>query len=66
MLADENQGREQTVFSCGYNGWADVPEEEREGLDVFEASCCRPTPTPPVTAPTHLLLPSRIPERKAA
>jgi hypothetical protein len=26
------------VFSCDYNGWADVPEEEREGIDAFEAS----------------------------
>jgi hypothetical protein len=24
------------VFSCDYNGWADVPEEEREGIDTFE------------------------------
>jgi hypothetical protein len=28
--------KEDAVFSCDYNGWADVPEEEREGLDVFE------------------------------
>jgi len=26
------------VFSCDYNGWADVPEEEREGIDAFEAT----------------------------
>lgn len=25
------------MFSCDYNGWADVPEEEREGIDAFEA-----------------------------
>jgi hypothetical protein len=25
------------MLSCDYNGWADVPEEEREGLDVFES-----------------------------
>jgi len=25
------------VFSCDYNGWADVPEEEREAIDAFEA-----------------------------
>ena len=24
------------MFSCDYNGWADVPEEEREGIDAFE------------------------------
>jgi len=26
------------MFSCNYNGWADVPEEEREALDAFEAA----------------------------
>jgi hypothetical protein len=26
------------VFSCNYNGWADVPEEEREGIEAFEAA----------------------------
>ncbi|HEV2083678.1 MAG TPA: hypothetical protein VGR09_01235 [Gemmatimonadales bacterium] len=26
------------MFSCDYNGWADVPEEEREGIDAFEAA----------------------------
>lgn len=31
------------MFSCDYNGWADVPEEEREGLDAFEA---RGAPSP--------------------
>jgi hypothetical protein len=30
--------RSRTVFSCNYNGWADVPEEEREGIDAFEAA----------------------------
>jgi hypothetical protein len=29
---------EPYVFSCDYNGWADVPEEEREGIDAFEAA----------------------------
>jgi len=24
------------VFSCDYNGWTDVPEAEREAIDVFE------------------------------
>ena len=28
---------ELKVYSCDYNGWADVPEEEREGIDAFEA-----------------------------
>jgi hypothetical protein len=31
-------GKERAMFSCDYNGWADVPEEEREALDVFEAA----------------------------
>lgn len=26
------------MFSCDYNGWADVPEEEREGIETFEAA----------------------------
>jgi hypothetical protein len=26
------------VFSCDYNGWADVPEDEREAIDAFEAA----------------------------
>jgi hypothetical protein len=38
---------ERTVFSCDYNGWADVPEEKREGLDAFEAT--------PVLLPKALL-----------
>ncbi len=30
------------MFSCDYNGWADVPEDEREAIDAFEAA--RPLP----------------------
>jgi hypothetical protein len=26
------------MLTCDYNGWADVPEEEREGIDAFEAA----------------------------
>jgi hypothetical protein len=34
------------MFSCDYNGWADVPEEEREAIDEFEAvNSMRFTPT---------------------
>jgi hypothetical protein len=59
---------ERTVFSCDYNGWADVPEEEREGVDAFEAS--RPVP-PRAALPVPLIrgtiLPVRIiPHRRAA
>jgi hypothetical protein len=37
------------VFSCNYNGWADVPEEEREGIDTFEALPVPPSPSVKVT-----------------
>ena len=56
------------MFSCDYNGWADVPEEEREGVEAFEA-------LPPASlTPTSLSLivrPARQPaglgpQRKAA
>jgi hypothetical protein len=40
------------MFSCDYNGWADVPEEEREGVDAFE--------TAGVLPPRALLPPPRI------
>jgi hypothetical protein len=49
------------VFSCDYNGWADVPEEEREGMDAFE-SAGLPNPNPgntPKLEPTMRLLPAR-------
>jgi len=39
------------VFSCDYNGWTDVPEEEREAIDAFEAA--RPLP---VARPVRLVL----------
>jgi hypothetical protein len=26
------------MFSCDYNGWADMREEEREAIDVFETT----------------------------
>jgi hypothetical protein len=46
---------ERTVFSCDYNGWADVPEEEREGLDSFEAARLLPPrallPAPVIRVP---------------
>jgi hypothetical protein len=38
-IRNETTGsEEQAVFSCDYNGWADVPEEEREGIEAFEAA----------------------------
>jgi hypothetical protein len=55
------------VFSCDYNGWQDVPEEEREGMDAFEAGRV----TPPTVVPVSLVkrdpaFPSRILHRRAA
>lgn len=37
--------KEQTMLSCDYNGWADVPEEEREAVDVYETN----DPLPDIT-----------------
>lgn len=31
---DESEAR-CAVLSCDYNGWADMPEEERESVDVY-------------------------------
>ncbi len=54
------------MFSCDYNGWADVPEEEREAIDAFEAARRLP-----VARPGHLVLRTplylpRFPLNKAA
>jgi hypothetical protein len=64
-LTDTRSG---AVFSCDYNGWADVPEEEREGIDVFENA-----PVPPRAAVTmaitlvqSILAPRALTHRKAA
>jgi hypothetical protein len=39
ILKEDRPGSlEQTVLSCDYNGWTDVPEEEREALEAFEAA----------------------------
>jgi len=55
------------MFSCDYNGWADVPEEEREAIDAFEAA--DRTPATLVYAPLVLepaVLQPPLPERRAA
>jgi hypothetical protein len=56
------------VFSCDYNGWADVPEEEREAIDAFEtfqASLWVQRPIlPPVLLPSMPALPAA--RRRAA
>ncbi|HEX2241029.1 MAG TPA: hypothetical protein VHJ82_07825 [Actinomycetota bacterium] len=56
------------MFSCDYNGWADVPEEEREAIDVFEAAH---QPSARQLYPTLVLQPALLeapltPERRAA
>jgi hypothetical protein len=60
--------KEQTVFSCDYNGWADVPEDEREALDAFETTSAAPVITvygPLVLRPLRVPVHSS-PERRAA
>lgn len=61
---------EGAMLSCDYNGWADVPEEEREGIDAFEYTyslSVRPLSVfPLIEVP---LIPARyfpLPERRAA
>jgi hypothetical protein len=34
------------MFSCDYNGWADVPEEEREAIDAYELEQTGPAVLP--------------------
>lgn len=55
------------MFGCDYNGWQDVPEEEREGMDAFEAG--RVAPPAVVTASLVIhdpVLPSHVHLRRAA
>jgi hypothetical protein len=56
------------MFSCDYNGWADVPEEEREAIEAFEAALRvqRASLVPPST-PRQAAAPAvRAPQRRAA
>jgi hypothetical protein len=55
------------VFSCDYNGWADVPEEEREGIDAFEVAPVPPRAAVKVTLALAQSLPAAPAlQRKAA
>jgi hypothetical protein len=56
------------MFSCDYNGWADVPEEEREELEVFEAAhpLLQEAAHVPVLLEPPLDLVHQIPVRRAA
>ena len=58
------------MYSCDYNGWADVPEEEREGIDAFEAGrlpalSVALTRIPPAVLPVQVA-PPHFTHRKAA
>jgi hypothetical protein len=58
---------ERTVFSCDYNGWADVPEEEREAIEAFELGPQAPAaPLTQLVILTPALPPPVFPQRKAA
>jgi hypothetical protein len=58
---------EQTVFSCDYNGWADVPEDEREAIEAFEyAREASADPLSTVRVLMPLLPAPGLPQRKAA
>jgi hypothetical protein len=46
------------VLSCDYNGWADVPEEEREAVETFEALLL--VQRPPFPLPAVFGNPSRL------
>jgi hypothetical protein len=56
------------MFGCDYNGWADVPEEEREELEVFEAAhpLWQEATHVPLLLQPPLALTHQIPERRAA
>jgi hypothetical protein len=54
------------VFSCDYNGWADVPEEEREAMDAFEAAHPLPFDRPVPLVPRKPPYLRRFPPTKAA
>jgi hypothetical protein len=55
------------MFSCDYNGGADVPEEEREELEVFEATHLLFTEARPAAAARAAPAVTReTPERGAA
>jgi hypothetical protein len=68
LREDRLSSLEQTVFSCDYNGWADVPEEEREAIEAFEAALRAQRPSGvSVSIVRHSEAPSpRAPERRAA
>ena len=53
---------ERTMISCDYNGWADLPEDQREEMEAFEAR----VPAPAVNSMTGRRSFPVVPQRKAA
>ena len=56
------------MISAGYNGWADAPEEEREGAEPFERDGETTGKTPvvriqPSASPTATPIPAPRPRR---
>ncbi len=49
------------MFSCDYNGWTDMPEAEREGLEAFELA--QEPLTARVLTREHTVSRSVLPER---
>jgi hypothetical protein len=54
------------VFSCDYNGWTDLPEEQREALDALEEASRFPVAQPQPLAFLPPLTRPSLPVRKAA
>jgi hypothetical protein len=54
------------VLSCDYNGWADVPEEEREAVEAFELGRETPPDPPPALMIKVSMPPPLLRQRKAA
>ena len=56
------------MSSAGYNGWADAPEEEREGAEPFERDTGLTGETPvaelPMLPPATPVAPRRAPHRR--
>jgi hypothetical protein len=52
-----SQRSERTVLGCDYNGWADVPEDEREAIAAFE---CAPE-VPADSAPPFIISSASVP-----
>ena len=55
-----------TVFSCDYNGWTDMREEEREALEALENPPQSPTPATMALRVWIPQPPQQSPFRKAA